>query len=92
MTRPSVAQATGDPEWQAFRESLKGTTTKVKLAKLREYFEESVERSLDGHMVYDDVCVRVDNYLKALARGGQLERGINLETAILSNWKVPIRK
>jgi hypothetical protein len=39
-----------------------------------------------------DICIRVDNYLKALARGGQLESGVSLEKALEADWKLTIRK
>jgi hypothetical protein len=67
-TKAEIAEAVNDDEWQKFRLSLKGTSTETKLRKLREY--------LDGG---DDtlVVIRVDNYLKALARGGQIEAVID---------------
>jgi hypothetical protein len=36
--------------------------------------------------------VQVDNYLKALARGGQLYGGVSLEQALAWNWNLRIRK
>lgn len=61
-----VAEAVDDEDWQRFRVSLKGLPTAEKLRRLRlayleRYNEEEVMR------------IRVDNYLKALARGGQVE-------------------
>lgn len=53
-----------DPEWQKFRLSLKGKTTQEKLEALGMYYARSEDRESD--------YIRIDNYLKALARGGQL--------------------
>lgn len=49
--------------WQTFRKSLKGLSTAEKLRKLRSY-----KRNNSGRCVN----VRVENYLNALRRGGQL--------------------
>ncbi len=86
-----VAKATANEGWQLFRESLKGTSTKEKLEHLQHYWIANV---LDGFKANneEDVEVRLDNYLKALARGGQLERGVNLDMALKCNWKLPVRK
>lgn len=59
-----VKQATSDPVWQKFRLSLKGKSTSVKLVRLYDYLQEGLDAKKPG------VTVQVDNYLKALARGG----------------------
>jgi hypothetical protein len=65
-TKAEIAEAVNDEEWQKFRLSLKGTSTETKLRKLREYLDaNTAERD-------ENVILRVDNYLKALARGGQI--------------------
>jgi hypothetical protein len=83
-----IIKAIDDPEWQKFRISLKGQDTLVKLRRLREYYFNaghygswSGEIHSDSSLVSDncDICIRMDNYLKALARGGQLYPRINLE-------------
>lgn len=99
-----IAQAVDDEEWQRFRHSLKGTTTVHKLRKLEEYFcnfehghdamgqaffKSQGKDCLDGNC---DVCIRVDNYIKALCRGGQLYAGESLHSAIMSDWKLEIKK
>jgi hypothetical protein len=69
-----IAEAVHDPDWQEFRKSLKGKSTKDKLAELVEYWNESEHTS---NTLYPDtvtciICIRIDNYLKALSRGGQI--------------------
>lgn len=88
-TSKRIAQAVDNEDWQRFRVSLKGKSTQLKLYKLRQYFDDKVVNGKDS---YDDVCIRVDNYLKALARGGQLEAGVSLEQAVACDWKLTIRK
>lgn len=78
-----IAQAVDQEEWQLFRLRMKGKSTQDKLDMLRAYFDEKVNGDcLDGTDSYDDVCIRVDNYIKALCRGGQLYAGESLETAL----------
>jgi hypothetical protein len=60
-----IASAVDDQGWQEFRISLKGLTTREKLRKLKSYLA-------SGPGGRDTRKVRVDNYLKALARGGQV--------------------
>jgi hypothetical protein len=55
-----------DEDWQKFRLSLKGTSTRHKLVQLKAYLAIGVDS-------YETRKIRVDNYLKALARGGQIE-------------------
>lgn len=89
-----IAQAVDDEEWQMFRYSLKGQSTQKKLDLLHEYFYDQHKKVEDeGHSLWDcDVCIRVDNYIKALCRGGQLHAGESLETAINHNWDLIIKK
>jgi hypothetical protein len=68
-----VARAVDDPHWQRFRKGLKGLDTQRKLELLRDYsdmWNDDPEAS-DQEIVA--VNLRVENYLKALARGGQIE-------------------
>lgn len=67
-TSKRIAEAVDDEEWQKFRLSLKGISTQAKLGLLQTYW--SLHCMNDD---YDDLWIRVDNYLKALARGGQIE-------------------
>lgn len=82
-TSRRIARAVDQEEWQEFRLRMKGKSTEDKLVMLKLYFEEKVSGDcLDGTDSYDDVCIRVDNYIKALCRGGQLYAGESLETAL----------
>jgi hypothetical protein len=63
-----IAEAVDNEEWQKFRLSLKGIPTQDKLALLLAYMDERWDGSPDT----EDEYIRVDNYLKALARGGQI--------------------
>lgn len=68
-----VRLAVRDPEWQMFRKSLKGTQTEVKLRLLRSYMQrQGRPEAPQGSQEYHDIRLRVENYLKALARGGQI--------------------
>ncbi len=62
-------------EWQCFRVSLKGLTTGYKLRNLmsRLLVARHTER-LD----YDMEVIRVNNYIGALKRGGQLDKELNV--------------
>lgn len=99
-----IAEAVDNEEWQKVRVSMKGTSTAEKLVTLEKYFTSFVhghdamrheffasqsKACLNGEC---DVCIRVDNYIKALCRGGQLFAGESLHTAIMSDWKLDIKK
>lgn len=58
-----ILRCVNDAKWQSFRKSLKGLSTAEKLRKLRSYKRNNSGRCVD---------VRVENYLNALRRGGQL--------------------
>lgn len=58
-------------EWQKFRVALKGLTTEAKLAALEIYWEIHVQHSNSISISRINHC-RVDNYIGALIRGGQL--------------------
>jgi hypothetical protein len=94
-TKERIREAVSDPEWQKFRLALKGTPTMDKLEKLKYYLRTSTH----SHPLYGiqdvtacDVCIQVDNYIKALCRGGQLFPGASLQQALDCNWKLGIRK
>lgn len=95
-----IAEAVDNEEWQKFRVSLKGHSTQSKLNMLRNYWtiedlgEKHIGELVEGPQVNldCDVCIRVDNYIKALCRGGQLHAGESLQTALDSNWKLRIKK
>src|SRR4249919_3466574 len=67
---PRIKHAVDNEEWQKFRLSLKGTTTDYKLGMLRGYLDTG---RITSSKEYELKRIRVDNYLKALARGGQIE-------------------
>lgn len=76
FVRYAVYEAEGFEEWQKFRVSLKGQSTQVKLYRLE-------DRAIKMHELYKDnyeqerieKC-RIDNYIGALVRGGQLSTGL----------------
>lgn len=100
-TSRRIAKAVDDYEWQMFRHGLKGTTTEAKLFSLKDYWNSN----LHGHVIkksdaswgvdvlaYDcDICIRIDNYIKALCRGGQLYAGESLFTALDAAWNLKIK-
>lgn len=73
VIRQCVYFAEGAGEWQRFRVSLKGFDTAMKLARLefRWYYFASTEYEEIEH-------VRIDNYLGALRRGGQLDQNYRI--------------
>lgn len=71
LTQDEIRQAVNDDAWQHFRLSLKGISTEDKLIALDTYLRMR-ERRVSG--VTREEQVRVDNYINALLRGGQLKR------------------
>jgi hypothetical protein len=67
-----IAEAVDDEDWQKFRLSMKGKSTQDKLWMLKQYWNDNTENG--ATYASDDVYIRIDNYLKALARGGQIEK------------------
>jgi hypothetical protein len=96
-----VRQAVNNEEWQEFRSSLKGESTVIKLKRLQQYFMSLPHegRIWRGQAAWDhlknnygcDICVRVDNYIKALCRGGQLFPGESLLTMVEKDWNPEIK-
>jgi hypothetical protein len=60
-------------EWQRFRVSLKGRATNQKLQQLVNYLVAVRPHEPGEGEEYAVRVIRVDNYLKALARGGQIK-------------------
>jgi hypothetical protein len=87
-----VLEAVHDAEWQKFRLSLKGIPTKEKLHRLLDYDNETQAlKDTIEVFKYRHRLIRVDNYLKALARGGQI--GVsNHYMSDLREGKLTIRK
>lgn len=63
LTKDEIMAAIADPRWQRFRVSLKGEPTPHKLEMLEDYLVAYWSRTAQ---------IRVDNYINALLRGGQL--------------------
>lgn len=66
VIRAAVYYADDHLNWQQFRVSLKGQSTQVKLWRLDRKFR------LAQQLGFHEDIVRVDNYIGALKRGGQL--------------------
>lgn len=64
-----------DAEWQRFRLSMKGMSTRGKLGKLR--MRRAQFLSQDGTQL-KKYQVQIDNYINALKRGGQLDLNCNV--------------
>lgn len=101
MTAARIWDAVNNEEWQIYRHSMKGTPTREKLDYLYSYW--NYEMHANDHVIkrsdkvdvfqYDcDVCIRVDNYIKALCRGGQLYPGESIYTVLFSSWNPRIKK
>lgn len=88
-----IAEAVDDQAWQEFRISLKGISTRDKLNKLQAYYEEDVsDKPGYGNKSEKQLrYVRIDNYIKALCRGGQLYSAESLQTVIASEWNPDIK-
>jgi len=83
-----IWKAVDDPMWQITRISMKGTSTQNKLWICQHYYETYAPRQSEER----EVDIRIDNYLKALCRGGQLFAGSGLDKALETNWKLGIKK
>ena len=93
-----VAIAVNNDAWQKFRISLKGKTTEQKLARLKTYWwlSQDMEHFPCRFLSIESpdecvVCLRVDNYIKALCRGGQLFPGESLQSALKQSWDLKIK-
>lgn len=73
LSTEEIRLAITDDSWQRFRLSLKGLTTEDKLDRLNAYRQNLLN---NGYLIAQrrtrEVEVRVDNYINALKRGGQL--------------------
>lgn len=91
-TSRRIAQAVDDQEWQEIRLSMKGIPTESKLKMLEWYYGYGDHQYITKECDDCDVCIRIDNYIKALCRGGQLNGGESLQTVLAAGWKPIIRK
>lgn len=93
-----IALAVKDEGWQQFRLSLKGQPTVCKLSMLRTYYrvgwhlQGPIEGQCRDGLPDCDICVRVDNYIKALCRGGQLFAGESLQSMLDQEWRPRIKR
>lgn len=93
-----IAEAVDDEGWQQYRVSMKGKPTAEKLLALREYWLDELDKAqyiLDEARKMkriEDIQIRIDNYIKALSRGGQLYPGESLASAVHYDWKLRIKK
>lgn len=79
--RFAVYHAPGAEEWQQFRVSLKGLTTREKLYALGWYWDEHIAPGASAHTSHEAwsrEIIRVNNYLGALKRGGQLDSNLRV--------------
>ena len=88
FTMQQIWDAVADDNWQRVRISMKGITTEQKLKVCHLYYIEHASNQTEKR----EVDIRIDNYLKALCRGGQLYAGSGLDKALELNWKLEIRK
>ena len=73
-----IAAAVDNEEWQKVRLSMKGISTFDKLTVLESYYDNMVDDDIDEDE-FAKVKLRIDNYIKALCRGGQLEAGMTFD-------------
>jgi hypothetical protein len=71
-SRNMIHSSINNDGWQRFRLTLKGLSTEDKLDNLEGYCQ---RREKDGNRMSAVEKCRVDNYINALLRGGQLVRG-----------------
>ena len=71
LVQHAVYEAEDHEEWQKFRCSLKGQSTQMKLARLYLYRQKCFADALTSQD-RERAQIRVDNYIGALVRGGQL--------------------
>lgn len=72
QVRSAVYELSSSPEWQLFRVAMKGLSTPEKLYMLMNRFD-----TLDAKDNAVEKC-RIDNYIGALVRGGQLNANLEM--------------
>lgn len=96
-SKERIRLAVDNEDWQRYRRMMKGQSTEMKLKMLRNYYAEGENHFMRGGQCPDKDCslkvdaeefenykIRIDNYIKALCRGGQLYAGESLETALMT--------
>ena len=86
-----VRVAVADPDWQKVRLSMKGISTDEKIKTLEMYYDDHTRLSVSDEE-FELVKIRIDNYIKALCRGGQLFAGMTLNTMLTNRWNPIINK
>ena len=79
--RYAVYEAPGAEEWQKFRVSLKGLTIREKLYCLMWYWDTHIEPGISAYESVNEwshQVMRINNYLGALKRGGQLDSDLRV--------------
>ncbi len=76
--RWAVYEAQGHREWQLFRVSLKGLNTWDKMRALKNYFDKTAYNISSTQEQIELACIRVNNYIGALRRGGQLNAALEI--------------
>lgn len=74
--RFAVYEAAGAEDWQKFRVSLKGLTTREKIYALGWYWDTHIAPGAGAYKSVNEwshQVMRINNYLGALKRGGQLD-------------------
>lgn len=92
MNSKRIAKAVDNEGWQEFRVSMKGKSTQEKVYMLKKYYEQEGHVRKVEEWINCDICVRVDNYIKALCRGGLLYSGESLHVALETQWELAIKK
>ncbi len=76
--RHAVYEAPDYLEWQKFRVSMKGQSTGMKLFRLGMYWASARATHGEGSVSRKIFKIRVDNYIGALVRGGQLNSKLEI--------------
>jgi len=74
----SVYDAKDASEWQLFRTALKGMSTSEKLYALKRYYIVNCYYGSGAKATWELHKVRIDNYILALRRGGQLNENYEI--------------
>lgn len=78
-TSQRIAEAVDNEDWQKFRLSMKGKSTADKITMLEDYYNDNTSDEVEPEIPLETIKIRIDNYIKALCRGGQLEAGMTFD-------------
>lgn len=77
--RQAVYLAADAPKWQLFRVSMKGLTTEAKIFMLEQWLSQNSTSKPDTSRSIREIDrIRVNNYIGALRRGGQLNANLEV--------------